>query len=93
VEWDEEVQEAAMREFREETGLDVSLQQILAVHSNFHDSLQHTVGVWFQGSIQAGVPTPDDDLDALAYFPLSTPPPLAFPTDKLVIARLYEDQK
>ena len=90
VEWDEEVRQAAKREFLEETGLAVALTRILAVHSNFHNSAQHTVGVWFQGKIKAGVPIPGDDLDALDYFPLGAPPTLAFPTDDLVVKQLRE---
>lgn len=46
VEWDETVEQAAIREFAEETGLRVALESVLAVRSNFYDPGQHTVGVW-----------------------------------------------
>jgi 8-oxo-dGTP diphosphatase len=88
VEWDEDVRNAARRELREETGLEVELAEVVAVHSNFHDRAKQTVGVWFLGHIAGGVPRASDDLDQLGYFPLAHPPQLAFPTDAEVIAAL-----
>jgi len=89
VEWDEPVRDAAVREFREETGLTVQLTGIAAVHSNFHNPAQHTVGVWFHGAILDGDPHPaDGEFDLLAYHDPASPPPLAFPTDALVLRDL-----
>ncbi len=89
LEWDEEVREAAAREFREETGLEVNFTGVVAVHSNFHNPRQHTVGIWFKGEVVEGELKPDDDLVELGFFPLDNPPePLAFPTDRLVIEEL-----
>jgi len=91
VEWDEDIRDAARREMREETGLEVDLGPVLAVHSNFHDRSRQTVGVWFRGRIVGGTLTPGDDIDQLGYFPLERPPTLAFPTDAVVIASLSDD--
>lgn len=89
VEWDEDVREAARREFAEETGLEVTIGPVVAVHSNFHNPRQHTVGIWFEGRVIGGELAPlDAELSELAYFEPGAPPPLAFPTDGLVLAEL-----
>ncbi len=89
VEWDEDVEDAAVREFEEETGLRVSIKGVVAVHSNFHNPRQHTVGIWFMGEVVGGEPRPGDDLVEIGFFPLNNPPlPLAFPTDRLVLEEL-----
>jgi 8-oxo-dGTP diphosphatase len=88
VEWEEAVEQAALREFEEETGLQVSLRGVLAVHSNFHNSKQHTVGIWYSGSRLGGVLRAGGDLLDAGFFDLQALPDLKFPTDRKVIATL-----
>jgi ADP-ribose pyrophosphatase YjhB (NUDIX family) len=72
----------------EETGLVVSLDEVLAVQSNFHDSHQHTVGVWFRGYQTDGCLAPGTDLVEVAFFELDELPPLKFPTDTALVEQL-----
>lgn len=88
VEWDEDVRDAAVRELHEETGLVVTLGAVVAVHSNTHDPNQHTVGIWFEAVASSGTLRAGDDLAEVAFWDPADPPPLAFPTDALVLADL-----
>lgn len=91
VEYTEEVKAALIREMKEETGLDFRLGEIFAVHSNFHNPAQHTVGLWFLAEAE-GEPLPMDDLDQVGFFALEDlerqSMALAFPTDRLVLQEL-----
>jgi ADP-ribose pyrophosphatase YjhB (NUDIX family) len=92
VEYDEDVRQAAQREFHEETGLLVEVGDVYAVHSNFHNPAMHSVGIWFRGTVRHGTLRPADDLDEVAYISLRhIPDNLAFPTDRLVLAQLQRD--
>ena len=94
VEWGEEVREAARQEFLEETGLQVEIGPVCAVHSNFHNPESLTVGIWFHGTAIGGVLQAGPDLDAVEYFPTDAPPgPLAFPTDRLVLEQLRRESR
>jgi 8-oxo-dGTP diphosphatase len=93
VEWDEDVREAARREFREETGLAVDVGAVYTVHSNFHNRAKQTVGIWFLGEIKGGELKAGDDLDRVDYFRLDELPDLAFPTDALVLEALRTDDR
>lgn len=92
VEGDEEVRQALIREMEEETGLRVEPGEIFAVESNFHNPEQPTVGIWFHVRIVGGSLRPGDDVRQLGLFPVTAPPPLAFPTDRLVLKRLAESE-
>ncbi|MDF1500421.1 MAG: NUDIX hydrolase [Anaerolineales bacterium] len=89
VEWDEDIREAAHREALEELGVKISIGEIFAVHSNFHDPDQHTVGIWFTAEpASKDKMTAGGDLNEIKFFPIDDLPALSFPTDHLVLDKL-----
>jgi ADP-ribose pyrophosphatase YjhB (NUDIX family) len=94
VEWDEDIRHAGVREFFEETGLKVTLELVFDAHSNFHDPLRQTVGVWFMGKIAGGKIAAGSDLAEVQWFDLAAlPKEMAFPTDIKVCQKLLEQHK
>ena len=83
VEWNETAREAAIREFKEETGLEVKIDHVFDVHSNFHDSQNHTVGIWFIGQRTGGNLKAGSDASDARFFSLNdlSESMMAFPTD------------
>lgn len=89
VEWGEDVREAAARELQEETGIEARIGKVVAVHSNFHNPEVLTVGIWFSVDTVMGESSGrDGEFSDLQYFAPDNPPPLAFPTDALVLAQI-----
>ncbi len=94
VEADEDVREAARREFREETGLQVELGDVLEVHSSFQVPGRPVVGIWFRGRAIGGRLEPGDDARELEFFSLDAPPEeLAFEGDRLVLEKLRRQRR
>jgi len=90
VEWGEDVREAAVREAKEEAGLDVILGEIVQVASNFHEKEKPTIGVWFEAHRvdPAQRPVAGDDAADAGWFDPLDPPTLAFPTDVELLRRI-----
>jgi ADP-ribose pyrophosphatase YjhB (NUDIX family) len=95
VEWGEDVRVAAAREAREEAGVAVEIGEPLQVASNFHEPDRPTVGIWFAATLRdpAATPVAGDDAVAVGWFDPALPPPLAFPTDVTLLAKLAGAQR
>ena len=79
----ETVEQAAVREAKEETDLDVELQELLYVYSDpKRDPRQHTLSVVFTAQSD-GQPQAADDATDLGYFSLEALPNLVFDHAKI----------
>jgi len=79
VEYGETVAAAAIREAREETGLDVSLTELFSVYSDpRRDPRRHTIAVVFIATAEGTPVGGDDAAEAAVFTAESLPRPLAF---------------
>ncbi len=70
----ESVEDAAIREAREETGLDIELRDLLYVYSRpDRDPRQHNLSIVFTARAE-GTPQAGDDAAQARLFPLDEPP-------------------
>jgi ADP-ribose pyrophosphatase YjhB (NUDIX family) len=93
IEFDEDFLTAAIREVKEETGLDVEIRSILNVVSNLLTPGLHTLAIVLLAGVVAGELCTGDDLETLDWFPLSGPlPEMAFEADEWIIER-YQKMK
>jgi 8-oxo-dGTP diphosphatase len=94
VEWSEDVRAAAAREAREEAGVEVAIGDPVHVETNRHQPERPTVGIWFAATLldPAAVPVAGDDAVAVGWFDPASPPPLAFPSDASLLAKLAGDR-
>lgn len=79
----ERVEDAAVREAREETGLGVRLDRLIGLYSAAGDPVVLAV---YAATAFAGAPAPADDLVELAFFPLEDLPEPAFAHDRQIVA-------
>ncbi len=75
----ETVEDAAVREMREETGLEVEIVDMMGVYSRpDRDPRGHTVSVVYVGRAHGTPQAADDAKSAALFYPDALPSPLAF---------------
>jgi len=86
VDYEEDFLTAAIREAKEETGLDVEVCSIINVVSSFVSPAFHFLGVYVVARAVGGELAAGDDLEAVEWFPLAGPlPEMGFPEDVGVV--------
>ena len=86
IEYEDNFLAAAVREMKEETGLDVELCSIINVVSSFVSPRFHFLGIYLAARIVGGQLAAGDDLEAVDWFPISGPlPEMGFQEDVEVI--------
>jgi ADP-ribose pyrophosphatase YjhB (NUDIX family) len=88
IESDEDFLTAAIREVKEETGLDVEIRSIINVVSNLLSAELQTLAIVLLAAVAGGELCAGDDLEALEWVPLAGPlPAMAFEADEWIIDR------
>ena len=86
IDYGDDLLTAAVREAREETGLEVRIRKIVQVLSSFISPRYHFLGIYVAADIVGGEVLAGDDLKAVAWYPLCGPlPPMGFEEDADVI--------
>jgi 8-oxo-dGTP pyrophosphatase MutT (NUDIX family) len=94
IEFEEDFLTAAIREVKEETGLDVEIQLILNVVSNFLLPNLHTLAIVVLAHVIAGDLCAGDDLEMLTWIPSSESlPEMAFEADEWIIERYQRSKR
>lgn len=68
VEWDESTEDAAKREVKEETGLNVQSLQLVGVYSSPDRHPKQVINVLYLAGVEQGEPIPGDDAEAVEWF-------------------------
>ena len=89
VDFLERVEDAVVREIREEIGVEIALERALGVTEMVGVDNQHWVSPVYLARIESGEPAnrEPDKLEAVAWFPLDAPPqPLALAAREAIAA-------
>jgi mutator protein MutT len=82
-------EQTAMRELREETGLEARLTALFHVYAGFDDPRVRAVLILYTAERTGGTLAPGDDAIEAAWFPLAAPPePIAFASHRQALADL-----
>jgi ADP-ribose pyrophosphatase YjhB (NUDIX family) len=86
VEVGEDPRQAAARECREETGLEVNDLQLRDVIARQSEVEGADILIVFEGTVASGVPQPGDDAERASFFGPNELPDLAFPSTRMILA-------
>ena len=92
VEFDEDPAEAAVRECREETGLEVELTGLLDVIAGREHERGADIVIVYCARLVGGEPRAADDVDRVAFFAPDELPPLAFRATRVALDKWRDSQ-
>jgi ADP-ribose pyrophosphatase YjhB (NUDIX family) len=87
VDCNEDPREAAVRECREETGLEVAIDGLVDLTYGKAHVDGADIVIIYRGQVEGGTPVARDDVDAVAFFGPHELPPLAFASTEAILAR------
>lgn len=94
MESDETAEQTAVREAKEETNLDVKLNDIFGVFSSFDYPQRQVLVIIYRGEIVSGQLSPGDDAEELRFFSLENlPREIAFSCHQKVLDQLLNERK
>ncbi len=86
IEYEDDFLTTAIREAKEETGLDIEIGSVLNVLSSFVTPAFHFIGIYVTARVVGGDLAAGDDLEAVEWHPLRGPlPEMGFEEDAVVI--------
>ena len=87
MEWTEHPQQTAIRELKEETGLDIGISSIFDIFMGMDDPRTHAVLILYHGTIMGGELRPGDDAAEAIFFDFnSIPENIAFQAHRDALA-------
>jgi NADH pyrophosphatase NudC (nudix superfamily) len=90
IEFEDDFLTAAIREVKEETGLEIEITSILNVQSAFLPPEYHFLGIFLLAQVTGGSIHPGDDLEDARWFSFSAPlPEMAFAPDVQLIQAYF----
>jgi ADP-ribose pyrophosphatase YjhB (NUDIX family) len=93
VEYDEDVEATAIREIREETGLEVAIDGVFGVYSYFDDPRKNGIIILFRARIVGGTLRAGDDAVEVEFFSAEAlPTPIGFASHRRALAEWVERQ-
>lgn len=91
IDYEEDFLTTAIRETKEETGLDVEICSIINIVSSFVSPTFHFLGIYLLAQVIGGQLVAGDDLEAADWFPLAGPlPQMGFQEDMAILEMVRE---
>ncbi len=87
VESEEDPRETAIRECREELGLEVEIIRLMDLYYGKAHESGASIVILYAGRLVGGTPAPGDDVDAVAFFGPKELPELAFASTRQILAQ------